>query len=123
MDTKDKKHPRPSSVTAFLALQPAIEDALRRGVRRCAFYEEHREALGTSYVQFTRYVRRYITAPSSQSKPSPRVENASTGSEKIQSPTQAPARAGPISTPAQTSRKFEFDPTRANKPGRAEELF
>jgi hypothetical protein len=124
MDTKDKKGPKPSAATAFLALQPAIEAALKRGIRLNSLHQEYREALGISYVQFTRYVRRHITGnPPPSSKPSTRAENVPLADAKIQTPVQTPVRTGPISTPSQTPRKFEFDPTLANRPGRDKELF
>ena len=108
-----------------MALKPDITAALETGVKRRTFYEEHREALGTSYVQFTRYVARHITGKASQ-KPrgSPRaaIDHRDAGAaDERQAP--APKRDGPISTPAKTTPKFEFDPTKANRPGRDKELF
>lgn len=126
MMTPGKRGPKRSKESAFLALVPKLEKALAVRRKIVELYEEHGPELGISYSQFARYVARYITGKVPQKpKGSPRAAIAhrvvADAAGERNPPT--PKRDGPISTPATTARKFEFDPTRANKPGREEELF
>jgi hypothetical protein len=124
-ETPAKRGPKPTALSMFLALKPGIAEALKAGLKRRTLYEKHSDALGVGYPQFTRYVKRYILNETPQPpKGLPRVEKARPVSDdETQNPVRAPARTGPISTASQTPRKFEFDPTRANRPGRDKELF
>jgi hypothetical protein len=120
-----KRGPKRSAESAFLALAPKLEKAIGERRKIIELYEEHGPGMGISYSQFARYVVRYITGKASQ-KPrgSPRaaIDHRDAGAaDERQAP--APKRDGPISTPAKTTPKFEFDPTKANRPGRDKELF
>jgi hypothetical protein len=111
--------------TAFLALVPKLEKALGERRKIVELHEEYGVALSISYSQFARYIERHITKKANKpvGRKAKHGEAPPPPSTAAVLATPAPARTGPISTPAQTSRKFEFDPTRANKPGRAEDLF
>ncbi len=114
--TPRKRGPRAEAISQFLALMPVITAKLAAGRKRRALYDEHRQALGISYAQFTRYVARHITGTAKQP---PRAEDRhSKGSPR----PQAPHSSGPIATPAAAQKTFAFDPTRALRPGRDQEL-
>ena len=120
-----KRGPKRSAESAFLALAPKLEKAIGERRKIIELYEEHGPKMGISYSQFARYVARHITGKEPK-KPrgSPRaaIDHRDAGAaDERQAP--APKRDGPISTPAKTTPKFEFDPTKANRPGRDKELF
>lgn len=111
--TPKKRGPRAEAISQFLALMPVIATKLAAGSKRRTLYEEHRQALDISYAQFTRYVARHITGTAK-----PRGNDTPAGSPR----PQAPHSAGPIYTPAAARKTFAFDPTRALRPGRDQEL-
>lgn len=125
-----KKGPNPGAITAFLAHRETIAAELAKGWPMSVVHKRYAQHLNdVSYVQFTRYVRRFVRrgiklhASNASATTAPVRKMASEVVTRMASndASQPERRTGPIVTPARSTKRFIFDPTAAHR--RKDELF
>jgi hypothetical protein len=123
--TPVKKGPKPSIATAFLAHREAIAAELEKGWTMSVVHKQYAERLeDVSYVQFTRYVHRFVGRKEKPDATDAAASSAPVRKKAAVQTNDAPRperRSGPIVTQARETKRFIFDPTAAHR--RKDELF
>ena len=128
--TPGKKGPNPGATTAFLAHRETIAAELAKGWPMTVVHKRYAQHLNdVSYVQFTRYVRRFVrrgeklhVSDANAAKTPVRQMASEVVPKPIPNNASPPERrTGPIVTPARATKRFIFDPTAAHR--RKDELF
>ena len=93
----------------FLLVAPEIRAALAAGHTLRLVFEQHEARLSFGYIQFTRYVKRFITMADDAALPRPAV-----GTERTLAKPAFPMAPSLSSEPRQARpdlpRRFHFDP-------------
>jgi hypothetical protein len=93
----------------FLLVAAKIRAALAAGHTLRLVFEQHEERLSFGYIQFARYVKRYITAADAAALPRPAVGNAG-ALAKPAFPLASSLPTEPRQARPDLPRRFHFDP-------------
>lgn len=91
---------------SFLANLDSIRKGVDEGWPLQAIYDRHKDRLNIQYMQFHRYVRKYITGEPSQKKNSTGIDQSEFSKAKISVPKEHPKKNLNDATPLDDSELF-----------------
>lgn len=113
MNEKRSVRRRGMARVVFLANEEKFRSLIEAGYPLLAIYQDHADALGIGYPQFTRYVNRYLLdAVLHQRKGVSPQSPARSRSAGSQPPT--PISSAPTVKPAKPAVPFQHNPTSGN---------
>lgn len=90
MDQSSEKKFRGEGRVQFLTHKDTIRQEIEQGWSVTAVYERHKAKLNISYMQFSRYVQRFITGTPEKKTPQQAVANVKPKPEAIPTPRPQP---------------------------------